>query len=394
MSELLELLHHLRGRVSALEDYGGLGAVFQMLDDEGNPLENEATRYVQRGHGRKPINPGKKYRIPARVLERMVARNDQYWSQKLKSEVHFKITERDFAFATLSDTGLYRNSYLSQFFLNPPVVVDAYAGVGMDSISFLFYLYYLHDVGLKRLYIVENDDDEDRNDRLIHNIHEYMRAKEGVEPGKVFVPSGDGGGGNEIDFYLNGTEKFFLNCRSFSKNAVDTIDLLYIDPPWTLPDMPNSGPDGEATPAELLQFLYDTIFKHVIESRVHVRVVCIKTRFTWEQCRPFIGILSQHISDPNKRFVHATTIKCQPFKNVYYFHVIKTVEAEYGDWEPSSAYKKVYGLNPQLEPGSSGSGQAVARVEPGEDEGGYRRPPPGSGGRERNFYRPGKDTRA
>jgi hypothetical protein len=399
---LVDILSHLRERVVALERSrerapvaltgDGAGAFLgaparahvELLDDDGKPMTSAEAAERPKHH---VIRGGKLYNINADTLRVMLERNNMYWATQLKVDrIDFRISKEDFAYTTLSDTALYRNTYLSSFFVNPPVVVDCYAGVGMDTISFMHNLMFTDELSIKKIYAVENNDDDDRNGRLIHNVQEYIRARDKVQPGAL-VPAGGDGLQSQIEFYLNGTELFFQNCRHFKKNAIEEIDLLYIDPPWTLPGKENKGLSGEATPMELLRFLFDTVFKHLIDSKIKVKVVCIKTRFKWEQCAPFIEMLSNYIQDERKRFAHVTTLSNKPFKNVYYFHVIKTVEAEYGEWHQSGLFKKTYGVKPRVT--QNGEGGAVDEYQPPNDK--YERPVPGARHEPDVPYRPGRD---
>jgi hypothetical protein len=343
-SAIADLLRHLGSRVLELEmeqsRRAGLGVVVEIYDDDGNPI-NKKDFTERKKTAIDHVPHGKPYKIPKRVMDTIVARTNNYWSILLGSQVHFKIAEIDLAFMTTSDTALFRNTFLSGFFVHPPVVVDAYAGIGMDTISFLYNLFCRPEIGIKCIYSVENSDDEARNERLQYNVQEYIRAKEGI-PDNAMIPVTGESLGSRVEFYLNGTEKFFEKCKHFKVNPVTSIDLLYIDPPWKLSGRPNSGANGEATSSELLNFLYDTILKHLVEHDVKVRMVCIKTRFTWEECRPFLDILRAHMKNQTDEFTHTTTIKNKPFKNVYYFHVIKTNEADYGEWQQSQVFQMAY----------------------------------------------------
>lgn len=377
---LLDILKQLGARVSKLEGAGRralgardlssnrLGMIIEVVGEDNEVVSEDRYREEQSSVVDKPKR-GKPYFIPDRIFKPILDNLNEYWRLILGVPVNFKMTKEDLATVTASDTALFRNTFLSGFFVEPPVVVDAYSGIGMDAISFLENLYFRPEIGVKFLYAVENSDDHARNLRLLHNVHEYIRVKEGI-PNNAMIPvTGDSLGGR-VEFYPNGTEEFFQNCKKFKANPVNSIDLLYIDPPWILDGRPNSGPNGEATPIELLEFLYETIFKHLIQHEVHVRMVCIKTRFTWEQCKPFLDILRSHMKYKTDEFTHTATIKNQPFKNVYYFHVIKTNEADYGEWKQSKAFQKAYKTMKQgeVEGGEDTSHRIVQHSENGQVE--------------------------
>jgi hypothetical protein len=384
---LFEILQHLRSRVCELEslhcvvDRGrrvdGLGVQVEILNNGGSVISEGEYEKHRSSAVAKPIK-GKPYKISKKTLDTIVANLNEYWDLLLGVPVNFKMTEVDVAYVTASDTALFRNTFLSGFFVEPPVVVDAYAGIGMDTVSFLYNLYCRPEIGVKFVYAVENSDDYSRTSRLQHNLHEYIRAKEGI-PENAMIPMTSDSLGGRVEIYPNGTEAFFQNCKNFKTNPVNSIDLLYIDPPWTLEGRPNSGANGEATPMELLEFLYDTIFKHLIRNDVHVKMVCIKTRFTWEQCKPFLDILRSHMKYKTDEFTHTATVENRPFKNVYYFHVIKTNEAANGKWQPSEYFQKAYKTTPQrgVEGGKDASHKIVHHSEEGEKEVvKYERPTP------------------
>lgn len=299
-------------------------------DDDVEVLPEKKTKSKNSG--------GRFKKVPMQKIKKMTEWLDSYWSTVLNTEIHFKVSRQDYEYMTLPDTALFRNTFLSSFFFEPPVIVDAYAGVGMDSISFLYNLYWGTNEGIKRLYTVENYDDEARNQRLADNV-------------QMFINKRDPSLQDKWRYHVEGTEMFFKNCKTMKNYPISHIDLLYIDPPWKVPGGKNDGDNGEATPTELLGFLYDTIFKHLIENKVHVRVVCIKTRFEWEKVAPFLDILKMHIRKETERFTHCATVRNKPFNGVYYFHVIRTVEPEYGDWKPSKIFDYVYGKDRAIENG-------------------------------------------
>lgn len=96
-------------------------------------------------------------------------------------EQNFQLNATDIAYVTLSDTGLFRNEFLSWLFFERPVVVDAFAGSGFDTMSMMYNLYYQMNQTVKRIYAVENkqvkEADKARIMRLQHNIKEYIRGK-------------------------------------------------------------------------------------------------------------------------------------------------------------------------------------------------------------------------
>lgn len=302
--------------------------IVEFLDEHGNKVDQKQGNNFEQHHVKRP---GKEYDISVDTLIKINQENNDYWSYLLNKEIDFEIGEIDVAYVTASDTGLIRNQYLSSLFLNPPVVVDAYAGVGMDSISFLYNLYWKDGHTIKRLYVVENggEEEKERNDRLISNVQKFVAARDMQTEGLV-------------EFCLWGTENFFKECKNFKKNPVNFIDLLYLDPPWTVPGRKNSGKKGEATPQELMDYVYDTILKVLIDQKIHVRVVCIKTRFEWREVSNIIELLREKIKDPKKQFLHHSTIKCKPFENVYYFHSICTMEPEVGEWVETAVFEKAY----------------------------------------------------
>jgi hypothetical protein len=353
-----------------------------ILDVNGNEIK-ETEVYENDEYYDKSEQQGKPYYFDDKILAKINEKNNLYWSSILGTTVQFDIGRVDVAYTTLSDTGLERNRYLQSLFLKPPVVVDAYAGCGMDSISFLFNLYWQNGKNIKKLYVVENLGTEERNYRLKSNLMKFVQIR---DPALA----------DRIDFCLWGTEQFFKNCMNFKVDPVDSIDLLYLDPPWTVPGRQNSGKKGEATPQELLQFLYDTIFEHLIKANINVRVACIKTRFEWDEISNITDLLRQKIKDPKKHYIHRCTIQCRPFNGLYYFHTISTVEDEFAKWEGSAVYAKSYGKN-RVKNGNSQKEierykNDLVNLDPTRRKDIYEVPEEGKGSRW--LYRPGRERRA
>lgn len=364
-SNIEKILKLLNKRLSKLEVSAGSSVdttTKQSEEEEDIPLIPRRDDFKQPKEGTVPtIRQPKKYNIPDRLVQKIMNYNDMYWSAILGKQVHFQITKVDLSYMTTNDVALYRNCLLTKFFMDPPVVVDAYAGIGMDTISFMYNLYQKGDQNVKKIYAVENNDEKGRIERLAHNVHQYFDAmnprigdSEPVEEyrdpkftfeSSDFINLRKKTPSDTVEYHVTGTELFFkIFQKDYTKKPGDyDIDLLYIDPPWTLPaPYKNSGAKGEATPGELIQFLYDTVFEHLIEKQIHVRVVCIKTRFDWNNCEPFLDILRSHISEPEEMYHHEISIENKPFKNTFYFHVIKTRKALNVKYKRSKLFKKVY----------------------------------------------------
>lgn len=333
----------LTGVTTAPPGYGR-GYMPRIIEDQHDWNIHRAKGYAQPSTNRKP-GEGKK-KASNEKIQQMIDQNNRFWSEVISNhtgrrvQVFFHVEREDFECMTLGDCALYRNCFLATCFYDPPEVVDAYAGIGMDSISFLEHLYFPNLFGanvvgapgnIGHLHCIERDvDGTGVSERLTYNLKEYIQKK------------GDPSISSLVKIHRHGTEtfaaNFVRNCNS--RGRLPIIDLLYLDPPWKLPDpYPNTGPHGEATPAELLNFLMRTLFHPILEQGITVNVICVKTRFDWDSVKPFMYLINQKLEH---KFQHVLTTKNKPFGGVFYFHVIRRVDEVFTTWKPSPFFNKIY----------------------------------------------------
>jgi hypothetical protein len=116
------------------------------------------------------------------------------------------------------------------------------------------------------------------------------------------------------------------------------IDILYLDPPWTLPVETNAVTpleQKEATAEELVQWLDTQVFAPMFQRGFDPRLIVMKTRFGYEAM--------QKIQYRFGNYSHIETIKARPFRNDFYFHVLvnNSIYAE-SEWIPGDRFNKIY----------------------------------------------------
>ena len=104
--------------------------------------------------------------------------------------------------------------------------------------------------------------------------------------------------------------------------------MLYLDPPWAIRGK------TESSPQEIFEYLNSTVFSNLISNGIRPRVICIKTRFGWEDCK----VIMKQVPD----YFHVDTTHNRPFKGEYFFHTMVENRAEVSRWQHSAAYDKVH----------------------------------------------------
>jgi hypothetical protein len=188
----------------------------------------------------------------------------------------------------LTDPARVRNLFLRKFFYNPPVILEAFGGVGADTITFI------HDLDPKLCYVVQNGLTGSRRTEqrafvlLQMNVQNFLHE----------FPELDH---HNVVFSAETAYNFIMETK------IDLIDLLYLDPPWVLDGV------NECTPRELVSFLDQTVFASLKIKEIVPRVICIKTRFGWDKIKEIESLIPKY-----NRFV---SIKTHVFKGKYFFHI-------------------------------------------------------------------------
>lgn len=254
----------------------------------------------------------RKYPIPP---EKMKQIQDQYnaylWTLTQNKEFHIKIAEPDVFIMTPLSFAISRNYLLSKWFPCNGTIVDIGAGSGTDTLSMVFHL------APSKVYAVEDDSNIMRNMRLKDNVKNFAKTYN-INPDK-------------FEIFTEGAEHFFRSMRG------STIHLVYVDPPWVM-----KGQTHEATPEDIVRFVYDTTLKPMLEYDVNASIICIKLRYEWEKVSHMLDMINAKISDPSKHFRNIMQFQCVPFKRTIYFNVIKNNTADVSILKPDMIYDAVY----------------------------------------------------
>jgi hypothetical protein len=297
----------------------------EVVVQDGDVVYPDDSKHVHLVPGRKGANvvaahrqsmpPGgaqKTKVVPERLLQKFIGEFNDYWVRWTGKDIRFKFTANDLNFLTLTDPARVRNMFLRKFFYDPPVILEAFGGTGADTITFL------HDLDPSHCYVVQNglSGVATRTEQaafvlLQGNIHYFFEAFPELNHGNVMFSA--------------------YTVRDFIREApITKIDLLYLDPPWVIKG------DMECTPKELINFLDDTVFKSLNAKRILPRVICIKTRFGWDKISQI-----EHLIPKYNRFV---SIKTQPLKGLYYFHIFAINDPLDVIYQRSSIQNETYGV--------------------------------------------------
>ena len=266
---------------------------------------------------------GGKFRYSTETLNRMKAQYNAYWKDITGRDIKFRFGENNVKFMTVTEPALKRNLMLRKYFVDDPVVMEPFAGCGADTITLIY------NLGARVIYASDMAE-KFAVDYIKGNVKSFQEA---IPESKY----------TRVVLFKKSSAELFRELTEETTEDGDIravhIDLLYLDPPWTLPGM-----QREATPSELLQFLDDEVFKPMFERGFTPKVIVVKTRFGWKEMRDMMSQI--------QGYSHIDTIKFTPFKNEVNFHVLIVNRYTVSKWEPSQEYKYIYkgGEAPALPP--------------------------------------------
>lgn len=326
MSEdLMESLRLIHARLSLLEDRlqgpqarPGLGAP----EDEGRVV-----RQGRRETWRKdlPGDPnhrkGGKYEPPdvnsrrysGKEMERIKRQLNEYWEYILQVNPRFDFSEEQVKYVTTTEVLLEMSVNLNRIFSREtldeerqPVVVDLFAGTLLDAITMAYELraqeIHASDLPLSGA---------DEHDYAWYNL---QRFKE-VAPDKT----------TPIYFKRCSASEFFTQLKQTSFG----FDLLYLDPPWSMP-----GQSKEMDHFELLDFLVQEVFNPMFYEGFKPHVIVIKTRFAWDEMEAAM----KHL----KSYQHVETLAFTPYRRTVHYHVMISRDYREYTWVPSEVFSHVY----------------------------------------------------
>ena len=261
-------------------------------------------------HKGTPI-PANTRKLPPHVVQRFVKEFNDYWFLEFHTNINFAFGAEDLNSLTLTDPAMGRNMFLQKFFIESPVILEAFAGVGGDTITFLLKFKPKHLFAVQHGSPLTSHPIEGRAYNLLQlNVNSFLSQYPDIPR-------------NSITFSDETIQNFIAHTPGLTH-----VDLLYLDPPWVLNGV------NECTPEELVDFLNEYVFKALASKKIVPRVICIKTRFGWNEVDRIQHYIPAYYRDHS--------IKTQPMKNVYYFHIFSLNTPTDVILQRSNAFQKIY----------------------------------------------------
>jgi hypothetical protein len=264
---------------------------------------------VTAGKGSYPYRPPPRPETQSGLILFQKWFND-YWKLVFGTQINFEIIQESVKTMSMTEPAMKRNKFIKQFFTEPPVIFDASAGIGGDTVTFL------HSFAPKKCIAVEHSTPHGEHPELSRtfrtlkkNVSNFLKAYPDIDPNSIeTVP-------DSIQTFLERTNYSY-------------IDLLFIDPPWS--------PDGgltEYTPEEMIEYLNNTVFS-ITGRWFKAKIVCLKSRFPWDQ----FSAVMKYLPD----YIRLEDIGAQPFKGEYHTHIFLKNEAS-NEWlDKSKAWYDTY----------------------------------------------------
>jgi hypothetical protein len=256
-------------------------------------------------------------------IDAWVQQFNRYWYEITGREINFTFGVQHHKFLTFSEQALGRNQTISKYFLSRPVILEPFAGCGSDTISFLYNLQ-------PEVVIASDMTKKFEFDYIKENLHKFRAAY----PEVAHIP---------VLLYNERSSVLLSRIKQEPGEGhivIRHIDLLYLDPPWTLPGM-----DREATPDELLDFMMDEVFIPMRVNKFVPKMIVIKTRF---------GMMDM---DKLMTKIHGFELReviiMHPLSQDIHFHIITSTEVTITRQVEGETYKNVFRNGPEstLPPG-------------------------------------------
>jgi hypothetical protein len=351
--EVLESLHLIHTRLKKLEDQRQStelqrGDVFAM------------PRWLQQCHGWSIMQNeldlhrqtlGGDYRITKPLLEKAIKIYNKYWYDITGVGFGFKFGVDHYKFVTPAEFGLKRNLLMKRMIgVDKPSIIEPFAGSGLDTVTMLKNLdpsmmYCCDSVGMEEgkkgfAYasqlslgsIGRLEGREDGSTRMggrgISDRNPFDYLPQNVKKMQDAVPETKQ---TQVVLFNMTAKQFFHEAKgqTFKNTSGQTVqfhaDVLYLDPPWTLP-----GNSRESTADELVHYLGDEVILPMLKENFRPKLICVKTRFDWEEMRRVMG------SVPG--YLHEYTIEGTPFRSKINFHFLLSTDYDVLEWEPSKEY--------------------------------------------------------
>lgn len=267
-------------------------------------------------------------------MQKIVNQSNEYFTGRFDAKIDFLFSRRDMLYITPWEPAMVRNYELNKYIVKNKwgVVYDYFGGGGGDLLSFMLF-YPTH--------ILFHVTDENY-DLISHNIGCFLEGMKGKYP-KIADVKLLGYGSKNIKSEFECMDMALADMERPGNEPIQHIDLLYLDPPWTLKK--NQHEDWfakskkvqlkeESQPHEILRFVYKKIIKPLWK-RCTVNMIVIKGRFDIHVMKKFISYFHDYELVENIAFA--------PFHHEVNFYVLKKTGTRVVVWEASKLYMDVYG---------------------------------------------------
>lgn len=254
----------------------------------------------------------------ARVLRKMVRQFNDWWKSFHDGmDIHFKFGEDDWKYLTPSEPAAARNELINIRLkalgvTSAITILDAFGGCGSDLITFLV------DIEPSPSRIFSCDENEKKQALTQKNLQNFIEAWN------------DKYKGTPIDTDVT-VAPISIKNLIYREDIVGAIDLMYLDPPWTL-EKGQPEADGPGLVAWLQKHVFGRMEKDVLDVNMP-KLIVIKTRFGEDVMKTL------HIKD----YLFIDTMDFTPFKSEVHFHFFQSEKCRtHHRYHPSEVYRKLY----------------------------------------------------
>jgi hypothetical protein len=290
-----------------------------------------------------------------RQLDEMNRQYNFYWEQITGKNPKFYFGFDGVKYITAAEPAIRRNMNIKALLgMDEPHICEPYAGYGADSVAFLMtmkakFLYCNDKKGApengKYVYVSDLVTKPGQNEAPAEGTGSSLGALNGKRKPKVtawdhelknlirFQETYEETQQTQVILFNMGAKEMMETAGEFRDTEGNMvpfhIDLLYLDPDWTLPGMKR-----EATAAELLDNMHENILQPMFKRGQRPKAIVIKTRFQWEEMR---GVM-----DRVDGYIHLQTMLTTPFRNEIAFHILISSEYDVVRLENSQLYDFTY----------------------------------------------------
>jgi hypothetical protein len=252
-------------------------------------------------------------------INEFVRNYNMYWTDVTGKDIKFRYGNAHVKQLTLPEAALRRNVELRGYFKYRPTIFEAYPGCGGDTITFLY------NFDPKAIYASDLTQKYEPN-YIRNNVIKFQQQFPETKKTKVILFNK-----RASDFLLELSEQ--QGGEEQSDEHVH-VDMLYLDPPWTL-----DGMDREMTAEEMMDYLSKEIFDPIYERGFTPKLIVLKARFDWKSMR---GLMSKLPG-----YLHVDTMNFSPLRREVRFHIMLSTRYTVSTWHESAESKYCFKGGPE-----------------------------------------------